>query len=65
MLDLLTGLRKIRENIPRKLTVTDVIKERRELVRIYDVTPSFSLTIFADVLRLPRPLCMSTRIQST
>lgn len=33
MLDLMTGLRKIRENIPRKLTVSDVIKERREFVR--------------------------------
>ncbi|KAI0688742.1 hypothetical protein BC835DRAFT_1407984 [Cytidiella melzeri] len=32
MLDLMTGLRKIRENIPRKITVTDVIKERREFM---------------------------------
>ncbi|KAI0085393.1 hypothetical protein BDY19DRAFT_896736 [Irpex rosettiformis] len=32
MLDLLTGLRKIRENIPRKITVYDVIKERREFM---------------------------------
>jgi hypothetical protein len=32
MLDLMTGLRKIRENIPRKITVTDVTKERREFV---------------------------------
>ena len=32
MLDLLTGLRKIRENIPRKVTVTDVLNERREFV---------------------------------
>lgn len=32
LLDLLTGLRKIRENIPRKVTVADVFKERREFV---------------------------------
>ncbi|KAI0340717.1 hypothetical protein BDW22DRAFT_1333959 [Trametopsis cervina] len=32
MLDLMTGLRKIRENIPRKITVSDVIKERREIM---------------------------------
>ncbi|EPQ58496.1 hypothetical protein GLOTRDRAFT_36717 [Gloeophyllum trabeum ATCC 11539] len=31
-LDLLTGLRKIRENIPRKETVASVFKERREFV---------------------------------
>ncbi|TFK55317.1 hypothetical protein OE88DRAFT_1780799 [Heliocybe sulcata] len=32
VLDLLTGLRKVRENIPRKETVASVFKERRELV---------------------------------
>ncbi|KAF7796785.1 hypothetical protein EIP86_007969 [Pleurotus ostreatoroseus] len=32
LLDLLTGLRKIRENIPRKVTVADVFKERREFM---------------------------------
>ena len=33
LLDLMTGLRKIRENIPRKETVANVFKERREFVR--------------------------------
>jgi len=33
ILDLMTGLRKIREHIPRKETVTSVLKERREFVR--------------------------------
>ena len=33
LLDLMTGLRKIRENIPRKETVAKVFKERREFVR--------------------------------
>ena len=37
MLDVLTGLRKVRENIPRKFTVTDVVKERRELVSIINL----------------------------
>lgn len=32
LLDLLTGLRKIRENIPRKETVSSVFHERREFV---------------------------------
>ncbi|KAJ3553528.1 hypothetical protein NM688_g3561 [Phlebia brevispora] len=32
LLDLLSGLRKIRENIPRKMTVADVFKERREFM---------------------------------
>ena len=34
ILDLPTGLRKIRENIPRKEVVSDVFRERREFVRI-------------------------------
>jgi hypothetical protein len=33
ILDLMTGLRKVRENIPRKETVVPVFKQRRELVR--------------------------------
>jgi hypothetical protein len=33
ILDLMTGLRKIREHIPRKETVALVLKERREFVR--------------------------------
>jgi hypothetical protein len=40
-LDLLSGLRKIRENIPRKETVAEVFKERRELVS----APTQSLAI--------------------
>ncbi|KAI0798119.1 hypothetical protein C8Q75DRAFT_709584 [Abortiporus biennis] len=32
LLDLLTGLRKVRENIPRKETVSDVFKERQEFM---------------------------------
>ncbi len=37
MLDVMTGLRKIRENIPRKITVADVFKERREFVSYRDI----------------------------
>lgn len=33
LLDSMTGLRKIRENIPRRETVASVFKERREFVR--------------------------------
>lgn len=33
LLDLMTGLRKVRENIPRKETVASVFKQRRELVK--------------------------------
>lgn len=32
ILDLMTGLRKIRENIPRKETIASVMKERKEFV---------------------------------
>ncbi|KAJ4483288.1 hypothetical protein J3R30DRAFT_3447405 [Lentinula aciculospora] len=32
LLDLFTGLRKIRENIPRRETVIEVVEERRELI---------------------------------
>ena len=66
MLDLLTGLRKIRENIPRKITVYDVLKERREFVSylLRDQPNSVWLTP-VDVLRLHCSLRMSTRIQST
>jgi hypothetical protein len=32
ILDLMTGLRKIRENIPRKETIASVLKERKEFV---------------------------------
>jgi len=32
VLDLMTGLRKVRENIPRQVTITAVFKERREFV---------------------------------
>lgn len=42
ILDLLTGLRKVRENIPRKETVASVFKERREMV--------CALNIFSGVL---------------
>ncbi|KAI0781250.1 hypothetical protein BD413DRAFT_462963 [Trametes elegans] len=38
MLDLMTGLRKIRENIPRKETVANVFKERREFMSCVCIT---------------------------
>ncbi|KAH7921497.1 hypothetical protein BV22DRAFT_1038618 [Leucogyrophana mollusca] len=52
ILDLMTGLRKIRENIPRKETVTPVLKERREFVSCV------CLSLFASehVFRARQPL---------
>jgi len=41
LLDLLTGLRKIRENIPQKESVADVFKERR------DFMSAFYISLFA------------------
>ncbi|KAI0670684.1 hypothetical protein C8Q78DRAFT_974868 [Trametes maxima] len=38
LLDLMTGLRKIRENIPRKETVANVFKERREFMSCVCIT---------------------------
>ncbi|KAI0747801.1 hypothetical protein C8Q80DRAFT_1168545 [Daedaleopsis nitida] len=38
LLDLMTGLRKIRENIPRKETVATVFKERREFMSCVCIT---------------------------
>lgn len=34
MLDLMTGLRKVRENIPVKETISTVFSERRDFVRL-------------------------------
>lgn len=42
MLDILTGLRKIRERIPVKEAVSGVLNDRREFVRR---CPSFSSTL--------------------
>ncbi|KIJ69535.1 hypothetical protein HYDPIDRAFT_145711 [Hydnomerulius pinastri MD-312] len=52
ILDLMTGLRKIRENIPRKETVASVLKERREFISCV------CLTLFASehVFRARQPL---------
>jgi hypothetical protein len=33
-LDLLVGIRRVREHIPRKITVTDVLQQRVELVGV-------------------------------
>ncbi|KAI0637282.1 hypothetical protein C8Q77DRAFT_1050225 [Trametes polyzona] len=38
LLDVMTGLRKIRENIPRKETVSNVFKERREFMSCVCIT---------------------------
>lgn len=35
MLDLMTGLRKVRENIPVKETISTVFSERRDFVRLF------------------------------
>jgi hypothetical protein len=66
ILDLMTGLRKVRENIPRKETVVPVFKQRRELVRIGELAlgclPIYAMT---DVLHLRFTVCMRASIQST
>ncbi|KAF8061044.1 hypothetical protein FPV67DRAFT_1453065 [Lyophyllum atratum] len=41
LLDLLTGIRKIRENIPRKETVEEVIPQRREMMSSRQSLPQF------------------------
>lgn len=43
-LDLLTGLRKVRENIPQKETVTEVIKVSCLRMLLSIATPSLILT---------------------
>ncbi|KAG1756228.1 uncharacterized protein EDB91DRAFT_1091325 [Suillus paluster] len=52
ILDLMTGLRKIQENIPRKETVVSVLKERREFISCV------CLSLFASehVFRARQPL---------
>ncbi|KAL0947218.1 hypothetical protein HGRIS_013335 [Hohenbuehelia grisea] len=52
LLDLLTGLRKVREKIPRKETVTAVVGERRELVSCLCV----SLFACEQVFKARQPL---------
>lgn len=45
----MTGLRKIRENIPRKVTVAEVFKERREFVSLPS-SSTISLGYTEDIL---------------
>jgi len=52
ILDLMTGLRNVRENIPRKETVVSVFKQRRELISCICV----SLFACEQVFRARQPL---------
>ena len=65
ILDLLTGLRKIRENIPRKEVVSDVFRERREFVRIWPPEIKAALTsTLSDVLCLHNVVRVPARISN-
>ena len=65
ILDLLTGLRKIRENIPRKEVVSDVFRERREFVRISHPEIKAVLTsTLSDVLCLHNVVRVPARISN-
>lgn len=63
LLDLMTGLRKVRENIPRKETVAAVFQQRRELVCLLKLRRkncadcSLGCT---DILRVRVPLRLRT-----
>lgn len=45
LLDGMTGLRKIRENIPRKETVSNVFNERRDFVSTQHTVGAHALTV--------------------
>lgn len=65
LLDLMTGLRKVRENIPRKETVASVFKQRRELVRIPLILQELQTTDSKiGFVYLCISLCMRTSISS-
>ncbi|KAH7908025.1 Fusaric acid resistance protein-like-domain-containing protein [Hygrophoropsis aurantiaca] len=54
ILDLMTGLRKIREKIPRKETVASVLKERREFVSCICIALFASEHVFRSRKPLPQ-----------
>ena len=65
LLDSMTGLRKIRENIPRKETVANVFNERRDFVSIQSAVAARVLTVIhrclAYALRCTHPSMHSAR----
>ncbi|KAG1883151.1 hypothetical protein F4604DRAFT_1741037 [Suillus subluteus] len=54
ILDLMTGLRKIRENIPRKETIASVLKERKEFISCICVLLFASQHVFQARQPLPQ-----------
>lgn len=54
LLDLFTGLRQIRENIPRKETVIEVVEQRRELVSCITLTLFACELVFGARHHLPQ-----------
>lgn len=54
ILDLMTGLRKIRENIPRKETIASVLKERKDFVSCICISLFASQHVFQAQQPLPQ-----------
>ncbi|KIK67280.1 hypothetical protein GYMLUDRAFT_156220 [Collybiopsis luxurians FD-317 M1] len=54
LLDLFTGLRKIRENIPRKETVIEVVDQRRELISCICISLFVCQQVFSARHPLPQ-----------
>lgn len=54
ILDLMTGLRKIRENIPRKETIASVLKERKEFISCICISLFASQHVFQARQPLPQ-----------
>lgn len=55
LLDIMTGLRKVRENVPREVAIVNVLSERRDLVSSISCSRlSRHQCLCVDVVRLHR-----------
>ena len=59
LLDIMTGLRKVRENVPREEAIVNVLSERRDMVSFtLHSRLSYDSGFWADFMRLHRVVCL-------
>lgn len=47
LLDIMTGLRKVRENVPKEEAIVNVLSERRDMVSLTLGLPLYPLTLWS------------------